>query len=323
MKKNIIFTPILKTKTYAEPAAIESCLSIFSNKIIPFLEVKIIDNDGYKKSSSVLKNTVHFEQLLRKDDVDLNKCINYAVIKNEPNIIPTIHILIDDHLDIVRIRHLIEMCHFRKQRCAIRIQSGLNVDDCIYICNQLEENDFFIIDIEENKYSSTKPYINDIAKFQLKPKILIFSTDRYSNISNRMYQECGYNDTYNSSVVDSIKNETFEEDGFGTYCTAKNNLNETMNASKTNGIFILYNFEKNKIFSIRTATPEYTGIAYSNLKELIKSKPIYNTVKKHLAYTPLSNQMLDDFLQSSYKGTAAKYIGISITHYIEEINNNI
>lgn len=327
MKNDLIFIPVLKNKAVAEPKAIQICTDLFSSNIIPYIEI-INENEesrGYLNTQKSIKNIVHFEQIYRKNGYSLLDIISKTKKRiNREDIIFSIDVksqeLIDNFSDI---DDYIGYVHKSKKNCAIRTEMISNLDVIQKLLNILNNKDYLIFDIKDNDYQSLNLFFLRICQIKHACKIVTFSDERPNNSTNKSLAINDYNHFFNTSVVESIKNDTFTLDGFGSYCSAKNDLNQGGSYMyKVYGAFVIYNFEKNDFFSFKTENTDFLPNAYKSIKDILKDN--YDLVMELFSETEKSHAMICEFLDNNEKkGTAATYISFSIVHYIEEIINGL
>lgn len=325
--KDIIFLPILKTKSRSEPLAIRECHDLFNTKIIPYIEIiNDAENDkGYDKTKNAIGNLLHFEQFYRKKDSELLNIIEKSKLICNSNTISSIEIKkrdLDNDFDFSSIENFVNFIHNGNYSCSIRINTEIDIKDISKIFNVLSDNDYLIIDIEDNMYKSLMVFLKTITSIHRKCKIIIFSNERPTNSTNRDLAYDDYNNSFNTSVLDAIKNDYFIGDGFGSYCAARNDLTQSGTFKyPVYGVFVIYDFEKNNFFSYKTNKKEHISKVYSFLKPKLKDDEL---LSDFFSKTEISNRMLYSFLDNeNKKGNAPTYISFSIVHYIEEICNNI
>lgn len=321
--KEYFFIPIFKSKASAEPKAIAQCKTLFSQRVVPFIE--IIDeksSKGYQMISSTLSDTLHFEQYYRKDN-DLLSTINLTNESIGKHVIPCLHIKSSDELNSCadEIIQMINNVHIHTNHCAIRIPAGIINENLILVLSSLSSKDYLFIDIGTGMYSSASGYIKYIKTNFSNPAIIIISNERPNNLTGSSMEQNGFNRTFNTSIIDAIKKGAFNSDGFGSFCSARDDLNQVALPLKVYATFLIYNYKHNGFFSIKTTNYDIVARIYKELKYVISS---YKSVIDDLfILTPISKNMINEFLKSNKKGNASTYISISIVHYIEEIVNNI
>lgn len=326
MKNDLIFIPILKNKAVAEPKAIEACSNLFSSRVIPYIEIINEDESsrGYKKTKKSTDNILHFEQIYRKKDTDLQDIINKTknTIDNEHTIYSIIinsNEIIDDYGII---KDFITYVHSSNHNCALRIPPIANQETIKKLFCDLYANDYLIIDIDDNDYSSLDIYFSMINNLKHECYLIAFSDERPKNSTNKSLAYNDYNHSFNTSVIDNIKNDNFVINGFGSYCSAKNDLNQGGTyAYHVYGAFVAYNYDKNDFFSFKTEEPDCLPKAYKKIKSILKER--VDIINDLFQKTNISFTMVNEFLSSEKNGTAAMYISISIVHYIEEIVNGL
>jgi len=328
MKNDLYFVPIFKSKFSAEPEAILNCRNLFNTKIIPYIEIiNELDSKGYNKILKNIDGIKHFEQIYRKPDSKLNEAIDVTKKLIKDNVIPSIHFTKDDckSYDLDYLNSFITLCHENNSNCAIRIFLGHSIKETISLSEKLNKDDFIIIDIEDNDYQASSLFLEDLKHIKQKCNLLIFSNERPLKLSNTMLKANAYNEGFNTSLIDSVKSNSFIEDGFGSYCSAKNDtIESTPNKNEVFGVFLIYNFKENRFFSLKTKKKDHLSRVYSKFKDdFLYDSEIIQIVNELFLNTPISKGMIDSFLLDNKKGNASKYIAFSLVHYIEEISNNI
>lgn len=327
MNNDLLFIPILKNKAIAEPNAIKACSKIFSNRIIPYIEIinENAESRGYINTKRELGDLVHFEQFYRRKDSTLSDIIKKTINNTRTNIIPSLHLLDEkeliDNIDITS--SFIDTIHNKHSNLSIRIPTFTNFNLLNGLMVLLENEDYLIFDIDDNDYKSLTLFFNAINRIPKKCKIIIFSNERPKNSTNKGLADLDYNLSFNTSVIDSIISNSFNQDGFGSYCAAKNDLNQGGSYKYLiYGAFVIYDYDKNSFFSIKSNTKDHASKAYSQLKSKIKQNR--SIIDKLFFKTPISYNYINKLLDNeNKKGSAAQYISFSIIHYIEEIYNNL
>lgn len=327
---NLIFIPILKNNGVSEPKALDKCKDLFSDKCIPYIEIfkekpeKESKRSAYYKTKAQVEDVLHFEEYHRKTYSDLENVIILSKSINDQNIIVSLHIKNQNELNknINKIKDFINYEHKIKQKCAIRIPvSFKDTTNLKEISETLIKDDYLIFDIREDKYESlTLFFDNVISNFDTKCKIIIFSDERPISLANKNLALDDYNINFNTSIIESIKKESFNFDGFGSYCSARNNTTTSGSRDEIYGVFVIYNYEKNNFFSYKTDTDDFQEIAYKKLQEKVLKSSYWKGAFKA---TTISLDMLNKLLNYGNSKQATDYITISIIHHIEEINNNL
>ena len=206
---DLIFIPIFKSKASAEPKAVDQCKALFSQRVLPFIE--IIDEKkgkGYKKISPVLSDTIHFEQYYRKDD-NLSEIINLTMESGTKHVIPCLQIKSSLEIDLFKdeILQLIRTAHIHKSSCSLRIPAGVFNDNLKAVLHTLSQSDFLFIDIGCGEYGSASYYVEYIKSVAKQTKVIVLSNERPQNLTGSLMEQNGFNRGFNTSVIDSIKNK--------------------------------------------------------------------------------------------------------------------
>lgn len=314
MKK--IFCPVLKTKRVSEKNALIALKPLLeTNKdVIPYLELlKDEDIDRTNKYVDVLDKIPFFIE-----PVSSNKA---SGLLSYPLAIPVFSV--NKSTNTADLYSFIACCHQDDRSAAVKINC-YNSKDAIDLLNRLNEKDYLFIDIDRNEYSSVS-LLKIIRIIPRKCKIIINSNERNVAYSGRDFSK--YNDSFpkdvlfNTTLIQAIKDGSFAFDGFGSYCAAKNDLTEEIQIANTvYGYLLVYNYEQNNFYIVTTNGSDHITRIYKTLVEEIYSGS--KTVLSYLSTTPRSKDMLEE-AHLLKKLSCPKKITIEITHYIEEIINNL
>ena len=327
MKANY-FIPVFKTKRITEKYILSKLATQFNSHFFPMIEwTKEQNEPSIIKYKDILENVIHIESLYRKPNIKLDSIINESlVLFCEKHIIPCIKILSNEaHDNINRIEYFINEEKVRGKNIAINISVENDLDSFKKISLHLTKEDFLIIDIGLNNLRSVKilNIINSLLSKQTN--IIILSEERNTDLGNKTYSEFDYNKRlFNFSVIDSIKNLSFNFDGFASYCTLKNDLTgEDQIVTNSYAILFLYSFIKNDVFTIRRNTNEHIATSYKNLTDdILCDTEKYNKVVELIKKSPLAGDVFKGICESK-KGSVVKYQEIASLHYIETILDNI
>ena len=324
MKK--IFVPIFKTKARAEKDALNETINLMGGNIIPYIDInKSISNPLIGDYLNLIKDKKHFIGFVKNDSVEKNILSNISLLLKSYPSNDAIYTINADFLSFDNMDDIIDGCkRLMQDKIQLAFKFSINNDVSIIkqFLKQIDNFSYVIVDVDEDDYFSSSFYIKDMLKnISKNTKIIIFSTERPTTKVSETYNIFGVNRDFNTSVINEIKNNKFEWDGFGSYCGAKNNDNETQRSSLCFGVFLIYNFYENSFFSVRSLEKTNSGKAYSDLKPIIINK--YRlSIESKFSSTPKSLQMLKNLLDGPKKGNASKYIAIGIVKYIEEIYNH-
>lgn len=317
---NMLFVPILKTKQNAEKAAFEKLLPLFNDEIIPYIQI-IKKLSSFSLFEPFIKDKKFFFEIHTGVDDFIKK---YEEITNKySNAIPVMQISkIPDKKSYSSYNDWFKLLNrpFGLLLCI----SEFGFIDHDYISN-LTEDDYLFINIDDSPYDSLKTEIDEIKEI-CKAKIIIISQERKDNIAGRYFASYTYNRAYfMSPVIDSIKLGLFEEDGFASYCTAKNNEEDTGgNGKPLTAAFLTYVFAENSIYVVTSEKDDIISRVYTSVrKRLTKSTPENAAFNSLYASTPISLNRLNDELKKTKHSRAVDFIEISIIHYVEEIKNNL
>ena len=321
----MIFVPLIKTKTNAEPVVIDKTLRLFGEEIIPYLEIKKkLSDKNVINMRLQLSGIPHFEGIVRMKGDNLAQVVESTKMLESDNTIPVISLHGEELTESYHliVEHIGERKR-NKKPLAIRLPQ-VSEDSTIidYLYGALDENDFIFIDIGDDPFDSNRSTIEALCKKPHICRIIVISNERPLNLTGEDYEDLGYNELImNTSLIDSIKSGTFPCDGFGSYCSAKNNLNEGGGATPVYAVFLVYDYATNRFFSIRSDSKDYISTAYASLKNKVqKSNTIFGLITDA---TPISFACLNEFMNSTQKGIASTYYRIGMINYIEQIKNNL
>jgi len=309
---NKIFIPIFKTKQSSEKRAIQNTLDLLVEKrIIPYLEVIKNINDSIPQSYfKILSNTSFFaEPTITEQTIDL---FDYS------NSIPVLSLV--KSVDPTSVNDFISKGHNLKRSIGLRINVG-NSSMINKMVTTLNKEDYLFIDIGNNDYSSLL-YLSTFKMLHTyECTIIIISDERNDKITGRelyknYYKKYSDSTYFNHSVIESITNGTFDFDGFGSYCGAKNDLTEGVKISNdVYGYLLIYNHLNNSFYIETTDTSDHISRIYNVLVNTIKSDAVALSL---FDSTSRSKALLDGSMTEG-KLSVKKKNTIEIVHYIEEV----
>lgn len=317
----MIFVPILKTKQNAERSAFEKLSPLFNDEIIPYIQI-IKKPSSFSLFEPFIKDIKFFFEIRPNVD-DFIKSYE-EITSNYGNAIPVVQISkIGDKSKYVSYNNFFKLLD-RSFGLLLNI-SEFEFIDSDYISN-LTKNDYLFINLDDSPYESLKSEIDEI-KGICPAKIVIISQERKDNVAGKYFTSYTYNRAYfMSSVIDSIKSGLFEEDGFASYCTAKNNEEDTGgNGKPLTAAFLTYVFAENSIYVVTSEKDDIISRVYTSVrKRLTYSTPENDAFNSLYTNTPISwNRLNEEFKKDKKHSRAVDFIEISIIHYVEEIKNNI
>lgn len=323
--RDLIFVPILKTKKQAEPVVIEKVKHLFNKNIMPYIEIKTdLDDRTVIKIQDMLEGTSHFEGFIRKKEESLEENVRLTnKIKGLPNVIPVLNLLGPEIRNEKSKVEAFVLEHLKGNLSAgIRIPQ-IPTDSSIMkvLLGNLNQESFLFIDIGDDPYDSNADYFMSLCSSVHECKIIVISNERPNSLTGDDFEDSDYNGILNTGVIESIKMGKFHGDGFASYCSAKNNMNEGGGASAVYAAFLIYDYKHNDFFSIRSDEKQQVAKAYSSLKS--KVDRINKEKKLITTSTPVSLKDLEDLLEDSKKGNASRYYRLGMIHYIEEIYYNL
>jgi hypothetical protein len=284
-----------------------------------------LDNRIEQKYFALLNNTFHFIQIHRDfGETLIDHIAKTKVIPVSEMVVLSIEIRDRDFVDnLAVIIDFIEKEHSKNRQVAVRISLGTKIVFIELLLKRLLPGDYLFIDMHEDPFPSAVFYLKRAYSLDHECHMIAISNERIPKMSGREFADGDFNPLLNTSLVQAIKDNRFQLDGFGTYCSAKNDLTESQpNKRPVYAVFLLYNYAMNQYYSIKSDCLDHISRIYGTLRpKLIKQLPVIKT--KFFVNTPISRKELEDFLLSNKKGNASTYIFFSITHYIEEIIYNI
>ena len=200
---------------------------------------------------------------------------------------------------------------------AIRINNGQDAVFDYSFFNKLNNRDYIFVDLGESNYKTAMFFLDDIKDKNSLVKVVIISSERRNKKTSKNYCDFGKEPDINSSVLESLRNDSFKEFGFATYCGCRSTINEVGIGIKAFGLILLMNFDDSSFFSIKSPVCSYIGTTYAALKPFILDRK--DAVLGLLNENSISRERLETFLENENKGNAQFYIGLSIVHYIEEL----
>ena len=317
--KNLIFTPILKTKRSSEFNALKEVRSLLDKHtdLFPYIEcIKSISQRDVTKYLNLLENDIFFFEPLDNDipvvlsNIDnykSNAIISYRVINK------TTTKIIEDFIQINR-------SHNRT--------FGIKLDDAddrfIPTLKMLNENEYLFIELNGTAYDSSS-FLESLLLEHLNCKIIIHSNERSHQLKGSDFASYGFNGKtrFNLSIIEAIKHGIFEFDGFGSRCSAKNDNTEDVKrfAPSVYGAFLTYDYKQNEFFSIKSDSSAHISSVYRQVREKINKKKV-DIDARFYNNTPIAKLVLEKGLAAS-TFSSSKSITISIVRYIEEICNNL
>lgn len=316
---SLIFTPILKTKRVSEYHALEEIIPLLADgNILPYIEgIKEFTHSNVRKYISLLDkyNSIYFYEPKRDELLNIYK-------SNATSSNCILSMFLYDDIAESEVEDFINYMHASQRRCAIKLKDG--DDRFLPLLHTLTAKDYLIIELGGTSYYSSS-FISDIKDIGLNSKIIIHSNERFQNLRGKDFEYYDYNNPakFNFSVIDSIKNSAFNYDGFGSRCSAKNDLIEEnkLGEIKVKGVFLIYDYQKNNFFSIQSDKEDIVARIYNDVKNRITINRA-DLDARFFNATPISKNLLDKYLSAS-KFSSSKVISVAIVRYIEEINKNI
>lgn len=333
---NILFVPIIKTKSTTGKLFIEKGLPLFSENVIPYIE--IIKNDNLDPTVKLMRNSLTsksircFVQVCQREKETKNnpktsfkEALERTIaLHDSSNETIVIGIKTNDPtFSMSDVRNFIFNQHSKGLSIGLRIDAPLSFKIFNVLISFLNKNDYLFIDIGENTYESVF-FLNDIKKSAIPCPTIVITQQRNAVKSGKSYPSDDFDLTFNMSVLDAVQKGNFNENGFGSYCSAKNDWTEHPPNKKTTycAVFPLYVYSINKFYIIRSAVNSNISSAYSTLKPQILAN--YDKYKEYIENELIANNMLNEVLKNKkLKGNASAYIAISIIQFVEAVRTGL
>ena len=256
----------------------------------------------------------------RSDAQSIQQSLSFfeGLEKDSGEYIPSIRIhgsITQEEIDSVN--GLLEKRHAQGLGIGIRITNGLESVFDYGFFQKLDHRDYLFIDLGESNYKTALFFLDNIKDENSRVKVEIISSERRKKKTNKNYCDFGKEPDINTSVLEALRNDSFKEYGFATYCGYRSTINDGGKGMKTFGLILLMNFDDSSFFSIKSPVYGYVGTTYAALKPTILNNK--KSVLSLLNANGKSREILEQFLEGPNKGTAQFYIMLSMVHYIEEL----
>lgn len=318
-EKQMLFTPVLKTKQSSEYHALSEAMIAIEEtpNILPYIEcIKSIDDKCVKKYIDLLGTKINC--FIEPLESDVGKVLE-GIDTYKANCTIVFRITKATSLEDIKTFILTTKQHDR--HCGIKIDDA---DDRYFsIFQSLSDSDYLFIELGGTAYTSSD-FLGDIINENLTCKIIIHSNERAQYLRGEDFKDLAFNDkaNFNFSVIDAIKAGSFVFDGFGSRCTAKDdNTEEVKRAKKVYGVFLIYDYSNNNIYSVRSNNKDHISRIYNEVRDKIEDNM---TLLDSLFFnhSPIAKKTLDRYLALE-KTSSSRFITISIIRYIEEIAYNL
>lgn len=317
-KNSLLFTPILKTKRTSEYNALKELSPLISNNetIVPYIEcIKNFSENDVQKYIKQLSGCRFF---VEPQPEDVNQVLN-NLASIPGGCILSLRVLTSTNLNELEL--FINTCRRNNKHFAIKIYDA----DDRFISNikTMSDEDYLFVEIGGNPYSSSS-FLDDLRDCNLKCNIIIHSNEREQYLKGEDFMDGGYNEcsNFNFSIINAIKDGSFAFDGFGSRCGTKNDTTEDVKMSRAvYGVFLVFDYEENNFYSLRSTEKEHISKVYNSFKEKIKDNLAFLELR-FFNKTNISRDVLEKYI-SAAKFSASKAITITIIRYIEEVTNNL
>lgn len=326
------YIPIIKTKQNVEQRILEKHLDLFTkNRFIPYLEILNPTKEASNKTITRCRDAIaciqHFEQYTETTlEKNLEQYKQYKQPQNHLYEDKTIFSLPLTEKNLIsqktQIEQLIKSRQAEGKATAFRIASGTNLEEVRQLLAILNANDWLIIDLAEQDYSTAEFYLSSIAELKFDHTV-IFSTERHKNIRNGDFSENDYDyateEKINTSLLDMITSGQCPFSYFGTHMGLKDTKDNEIKRGSAgcSAIFLTYNHKINRFYVLVSEDKDFVGRIYNGkFKEKVRQDYTGGNLKRLFIHDRAS-QALQEILQGS--ATASKFIYVSVLHYLEEI----
>lgn len=257
-----MYIPILKTRS-AEMNVIKELNYCFSDNMVPMFEI-IDERYGLNVIKENMKEKNSFIDLFRfsinkyGSRIDLNKA-EYSWNLSEDNdfyiselnniesgvgFIPVISIKREFEIKNTDLYMLINNLQSKHRSMALRITDEY-IEQYNNIFSQLRNNDYLMLDIEEQNPDSKFIEIEEFSELEVLCKKLILNSPRLKNRKNGDYSN-GITNNIDTSLINKAEQYGFE--GFGDYMGLKDSMPENQQGSNGigNALALLYDYRINK-----------------------------------------------------------------------------
>lgn len=230
------------------------------------------------------------------------------------NFIPVISIKTDFKIAKIDLRELVRELK-KTSNVAIRLTDEFYEDYKDILENDLEKTDYFLLDIEEQSPSAKFIEFEEVSRFNIKANIIILNSPRKSKIKNGDYNENGYTDLIDNSIIYKIAKYNFS--GFGDYCGLKDGLPSNTGGNNSGAALVLiYDYMNNSFWSYTNKNTAEGVTGYRKLYPLV--------VKDRLRFDPNRDCYGYKKIESMEKtGGWSTWHNVCASRYISQMYRNI
>ena len=314
------FTPIFKTKAHSEYNALkilESSL-LREENVIPYIEaIKSYNDKNVAKYISFFKDngkpfifepiSADVEELKKDESLLPNNCILCMRVTKASS--------------KADVNDFINECRSSDRAFGLKID---NSDDrFIDLLSGLKQDELLFVELNGTSLSASD-FLDDLLDYKLYCPIIVHSNERFQYLRGDDFKDDAFNDknNFNTSIIDSIKEDKFKFAGFGSRCSAKNdNTEDIKRSASVRGVFLIYCFEQNNYYSLISDEKNHISRVYTEfIPKLLTHQS--DLESRFLNYTPLSKIEFNK-CTSKPKLSSNALITVSIVRYIEEILSNL
>ena len=203
------------------------------------------------------------------DNFDLYKEKVLGLIKYK-NIIPVISIKEGYPISMLELKKMIKKIKEENSRVAIRLTDEF-IESCGEVLkNELDENDFVMLDIGEQVPKTKFIEYDEIDELELRAQVIVLNSPRHIKPDNGDYPENAYTELIDNSARDYVEEYGFN--GYGDYCGLKDVLPRTGGSNgRGAALALIYDYEKNAFWAYTNKNTEDGLGGYKNLIPTILS----------------------------------------------------
>ncbi|MGI6782512.1 MAG: hypothetical protein ACOX56_06860 [Acholeplasmataceae bacterium] len=186
-------------------------------------------------------------------------------------------------LNHAKLEHYITVLQSKKESIAIRLEGKYFDEYFPLIRKKLRKTDFFMFDIGNNNIDSFILQLYDFKEADVEFTSILLNSPRSEKFNNGDYENEEYTSLINNLVATVYKDYSFS--GFGDYLGLKNELPSDGGRGLGCALILMYDYNKNKFFSIVNASVEDGLLGYRKiLPKLLSYKYMLDPENNCLAY---------------------------------------
>jgi hypothetical protein len=257
--------------------------------------------------------------LSRKLSTDLELYYNSIVDRTADysNIIPVISIKKGYEDDVNLIVSAINKLRKNKKAIAFRITIHLLNNYRNVIEENLTEEDYLLIDIEDTKIESVVMELDELNDYEIKANKIILNSPRPQDLKTKDFEDKTKCILINNSVAREYVKYNFI--GYGDYCGYKDALPENGGGRPNSGnaLALLYNFSDNSFYSfVNKDVGGQDGYTYV-INEILKMKSHFDNFDICPAI-----KIIEKYHSNGQKGGWKQFINICFIRYLSQIYLN-